>query len=63
MKMKELKEKKYPELNNLLREKRESLRKARFDLTSGKLKNYREIKGVKKDIARILTLMRKKKKV
>ena len=50
------------ELQSVLREKRESLRRLRFDLIAGKVKNVREVRAVKKDIARILTLLRNTKK-
>jgi len=46
------------ELNQILLEKREKLRALRFDLAAGKVKNVREIREIKKDIARILTLLR-----
>lgn len=48
------------ELKDLLVERRERLGQIRFDLASKKLKNIREIKEVKKDIARILTLLNQK---
>ncbi len=62
MKAKELKEKSEAELQKLLKEKREKLREARFVLATGRLKNVNEIKNIKKDIARILTLLNLKKK-
>ncbi|MDD2732219.1 MAG: 50S ribosomal protein L29 [Candidatus Pacebacteria bacterium] len=40
--------------------KRERLREMRFDLASGKIKNVREIRKIKKEIARILTEINKK---
>lgn len=43
------------ELKKSLGEKRERLRQLRFDLAAGKVKNIREIRAIKKDIARILT--------
>lgn len=58
MKVQELRKKTKSELQKLLRERRERLRQLRFDLASGKLKNYREIRQVKKDIARILTILK-----
>jgi large subunit ribosomal protein L29 len=54
----ELHKKSRTELNKILKEKREQLGKSRFELVSGKLKNYRSIREVKKDIARILSLLR-----
>lgn len=40
---------------------REKLRKLKFDLSAGKVKNIREIKETKKMIARILTFMNENK--
>ncbi|MCD6528361.1 50S ribosomal protein L29 [bacterium] len=60
MKIKELRQKSKKELEKLLEEKREKLRSLRFDLVSGKVKNIREIRETKKDIARILTLLHEK---
>lgn len=58
MKITELREKSKSELNKLLQDLRERLRQLRFDLVSGKVKNVREIRKIKKDIARILTIIR-----
>ncbi len=58
MKPKELRQKSKIELQKLLQENRERLRVLRFDLAAGKIKNVREIRKVKKDIARILTVLR-----
>lgn len=57
MKAKELKQKSKDELQKLLQNLREKLRQLRFDLVSGKVKNVREIRQIKKDIARILTIL------
>ena len=46
------------ELQAFLAEKKEALRRLRFDLASGKVKNVREIRGTRKDIARILTRLK-----
>ena len=59
MKIDQLKKKSEKDLEKTLRKKREKLRALRFDLASGKVKNVKEVRGVKKDIARILTLLRK----
>lgn len=45
------------ELKRLLIEKRERLRQLRFDLSAGKIKNFREIRKVRREIARILTFL------
>jgi len=57
MKIKELRQKSKNGLQRLLRENREKLRQMRFDLASGKVKNVREIRQIKKEIARILTIL------
>ena len=53
----ELRQKTKSELEKLLQDNQERLRSLRFDLVSGKVKNVREIRKIKKDIARINTLM------
>ncbi len=58
MKISELKQKPAEELKKLLQDNRENLRQLKFDLASGKVKNVREIRKIKKDIARILTRLR-----
>lgn len=60
MKTNELRQNKKDELQKLLEEKRERLRVLRFDLVSGKVKNVREIREIKKDIAVILTILNQK---
>ena len=57
MKIQELRQKNKSELQKLLQDSRERLRQLRFDLAAGKVKNVREIRKIKKDIARILTLL------
>jgi len=61
MKMTELSQKPKNELQILLSEKRERLRQLRFKISSGKVKNVREIRMTKKDIARILTILQETK--
>jgi len=58
MKITELSQKPKNELQDLLSEKRERLRQLRFSISSGKVKNVREIRMIKKDIARILTILK-----
>lgn len=60
MKIKELQEKNIEELKKLLAEKRENTRKIRFDIATRQVKNTKELNNNKKDIARILTIIRKK---
>jgi large subunit ribosomal protein L29 len=60
MKAKELREKNSGELEKLLQEKQEKVRKSRFDIAVKQVNNNREIRNEKKDIARILTLINEK---
>ncbi|MFH1837966.1 MAG: 50S ribosomal protein L29 [Candidatus Kuenenbacteria bacterium] len=60
MKIKELKQKAETELQKLLQESREKLRELRFKIASKQLKKVREVRNVKKLIAKILTLLNKK---
>jgi len=57
MKIKELKQKTIKEMHDLLKENREKLRVFRFDMKAGKVKNVKTISKLKKDIARILTIL------
>ncbi|KKP80086.1 MAG: 50S ribosomal protein L29 [Candidatus Moranbacteria bacterium RIFOXYA12_FULL_35_19] len=62
MKIKELREKNIEELQKMILEKQEKIRKFRFDIATKQVKNTREIRSEKKDIARILTLINEKNK-
>lgn len=62
MKASELRKKGIDELEKLLQEKRKKLFELKLNLTSRKLKNFNEIKETKRDIARILTILREKGK-
>lgn len=55
MNYKDLQEKSVPELTSLLKEKRELVRRSRFEVAGSKTRNVKESKMAKKDIARILT--------
>jgi len=59
MKISELRQKSKTELEKFLIDNREKLRQSRFNLASGKVKNVREIRKIKKEIARILTIIKK----
>jgi len=56
MKLAELRRKSKDELKKILTDDREKLRQLRFDLSAGKVKNVREIRHIKKEIAQVLTL-------
>jgi large subunit ribosomal protein L29 len=64
MKVKEtrqkIRENSLEESKKLLAEKLEKIRKFRFDIASKQVKNIREIRKEKKDVARILTLIKEK---
>lgn len=60
MKLKELHQRPKSELQKILQDSRERLRQLRFDLASGKVKNVREIRHLKKEIAEILTILHQK---
>ncbi len=55
--MKDFKNKTEKELKALLAEKRVALRNFRFSIAGSKIKNVKEGYGLRKDIARILTLV------
>lgn len=57
MKIKELREKNTEELKKLLIEKQDMVRKLRFEIVSKQIKNNRDLRKNKKDIAKILTLI------
>jgi len=61
MKIKELRIKKEAGLHKTIAELREKLRILKFDLAAGKVKNVREIRQIKKDVAKILTILKEKK--
>lgn len=58
MKITELRQKQKSELSKLLIENRDRLRVLRFNSVAGKIKNVKEISKIRKDIARILTLLK-----
>ncbi|OGY65952.1 MAG: 50S ribosomal protein L29 [Candidatus Harrisonbacteria bacterium RIFCSPLOWO2_01_FULL_44_18] len=45
------------ELRQILKDSREKLWNLKIDLASGKVKNVREIRKIKRDIARTMTLV------
>ena len=61
MKKDQFSKKSKKELQLELEKRRKALRALRFNLAVSKLKNHGEIKETKKDIARILTFINKKK--
>ena len=61
MDFKELKTKTVTELHDILADLRDKLRDFRFKDSSKQLKNVREIRSLKKTVARVLTLINKDK--
>ena len=57
-KIRELRLKPEKELKETLLNFRDKLRELRFNLAGGKVKNIREIRQTKRDIARILTILK-----
>ncbi len=55
--MKDLKGKSEGELMKMLREKEAALKTFRFELSGSKIRNVKQGRGLKKDIAQILTEM------
>ncbi len=58
MKVQELKQKTDKELHDTLIQLKDSLRELRFNLIGGKVKNINEIHRTRRDIARVLTLIK-----
>jgi len=61
MKVKELRMKKDAELEKTIGTLRERLRVLRFELAAGKVKDVRAIRQNRKDIAKILTILKEKR--
>jgi|GEM_PF-172021 len=61
MRIDALRKKPESELRTIFNSHKERLQKLRFDLASGKIKNIKEIREIKKDIARILTILKNEK--
>ena len=60
MKIKELRQKTDKELRELLAEDQHKLGQLKFDLAAKKLKNVRQIRELRKEIARIITILKGK---
>ena len=63
LKVQELKTKSAAELKLMLNRERSRLRELRFKLSGAQVKNVQEIKMVKKNVARILTMIGELKKL
>ncbi len=60
MKISEIRAKTQEELENLITGKREELRKFRFEVFSHKVKDVKIVDKTKKEIAKILTILKEK---
>jgi large subunit ribosomal protein L29 len=60
MKAKDLRVKKTEELKKMLEDLRQKKQEYSFNLALGKVKNVKEIHQIKKDIARIMTILRER---
>lgn len=58
--LQQLKSRSHEELQKELTDYNEKLRNLKFDLAAGKVKNVREIRAIKKIIARIITIVNEK---
>lgn len=63
MKTKEVREKSAEELNNILKEKQAELCQLRFEVKANQVQNHQQVKLLKRDIARILTILKEKQAV
>ncbi len=57
MKPKELRQKSISELNEIIKDKRRKLLEIKYHNELIKIKNVKEVKNLKRDIARILTII------
>ena len=61
MKIKEIREKTIEELRNMLAENKEKARVLRFDIHTKQTKDHREYRTIKRDIAKVITILKEKK--
>lgn len=59
--LQELRNKPLAELEKFIKDGREKVRSMKFDLAAGKVKNVKELKKIKKEVARILTIIKEGK--
>lgn len=60
MKIQEIKDMKDEQLKKLIEEKRTEAVKLRFDIAARQLKNHRQYRQLRKDIARALTILKQR---
>jgi len=59
-KIKEFRDKSIEEIKKLLVEKQEQVRKLRFDMATKQVKNTRESRTARRDVARMMTIINEK---
>lgn len=62
MKINEIRKKTEQDLQKTLLDRREEVRALRFKIASKEVKNHQLMRGAKKDVARILTIMKERSK-
>jgi len=62
MKAQDIRKRTAPNIEKLLATNQEKIRQLRFDLVAGKVKNIKEIRHARRDIARMLTILKEQKK-
>lgn len=60
MKIIEIREKNKEELKKILLEKKEFVRKIRFDISAKQVKNHRQYRNARKDVSKIMTILAEK---
>jgi len=60
MKAKEFRDMTSQEIKNAIKENRGKLLKIRFDISSRQIKNHREVRTLKKDVARAMAVLAEK---
>lgn len=61
MKVKELRDKNPEELKSILQDKRVELCQLRFELKANQIQNHQQLKMIRRDIARIETILKERK--
>ena len=63
MKIQEIRKKSSEDLLKLLEEMKDNIRTLRFKVASKEIKNHQQLRHTKKDLAKILTILRERKSV
>lgn len=60
MKINQIREMSTSDINNSLKDNYESLQNLKFQHSTGQLENYKSLSSIKKDIARMLTIIKER---